>query len=173
MWFRELLSERGSLIDDIVLGKRYSLVYLVKLGIYMDGPRQLKRTKLIAIKNFDEDLYRLVKAYASLEGRTVASIFEEAIRYWIERRRDYDEVRLWVNLDKAYEENLEIVKKSRSQLGKYRDGYALVCDKRLVGVFESYREAAERSWRECSVHALIVKLPYSEKHRELELGLPW
>jgi len=134
---------------------------------------QLKRTKLVAIKNFDEELYRLVKAYASLEGRTIASIFEEAIRYWIESRKDYDEVRLWVSLDRAYEENLRVVKENRQELEKYGNGYALICDKRLVGVFKSYEEAAKKSWRECRVHALIIKLPYREKLREIELGLPW
>ncbi len=71
----------------------------------------LKRTRLVAIKNFDDELYRLIKAYASLEGRTIASIVEEVLRYWMENRGDYNEVRLWVDLDREYEENFKYSKR--------------------------------------------------------------
>ncbi len=139
----------------------------------MDRFDQLRRTKSVAIKNFDEELYRLVKAYASLEGRTITSIFEEAIRYWMESRKDYNEVRLWVNIEKAYEENLKVLKESNSLLKKYSGGYALICNKSLVGIFENYEEAMKKSWEVCKVQALIIKLPYKEKVKEIELGLPW
>ena len=134
---------------------------------------RLRRTKLVAIKNFDEELYRLVKTYASLEGRTVASIFEEAIRYWMENRKDYNEIRLWVSLERSYEDNIRVLEKNSSLLEKYEEGYALICDKRLIGVFKDYEEAARKSLEKCKVHALIIKLPYSHKTREIELGLPW
>ncbi|WFO74826.1 hypothetical protein J4526_07055 [Desulfurococcaceae archaeon MEX13E-LK6-19] len=45
----------------------------------MDLFNQLKRTRLVAIKNFDEELYMLVKTYASLEGRTIASILRRLL----------------------------------------------------------------------------------------------
>ncbi len=50
---------------------------------------KLRKNRLVAIKNFNDELYRMVKAYASLEGRTISSIFEEAIRLWIGSRKDY------------------------------------------------------------------------------------
>ncbi len=139
----------------------------------MNLPRRLKRTKLVAIKNFDEELYRLIKTYASLEGRTIASIFEEATRQWMESRKDYEEVRLWVNLEQAYEENYRVLKENSSLLKKYEKGYALVCDNNFIGVFESYEEAVKKSREICRVHALIVKLPYREEARKIELGFPW
>ncbi len=139
----------------------------------MNLSRRLKRTRLVAIKNFDEELYRLIKTYAALEGRTVASIFEEAARRWIESRNDYEEVRLWVNLEHAYEENFRVLRENDSLLKKYRKGFALVCDNRFIGVFNSYEEAAKKSREVCKVHALIVKLPYVEKTKKIELGLPW
>jgi len=132
---------------------------------------RVKRTKLVAIKNFDEELYRLVKTYASLEGRTIASIFEEAIRQWISNRKDYDEIRLWVNLEQAYEENFEVLRKSSSLL-KDQEGYAVICNKKLVGVFNNYERVLEGVKEICNVYALIIKLPYREPKR-IELGLSW
>ena len=48
--------------------------------------------RLVAIKNFDEELYRLIKTYAALENRTIASVIEEAVRSWLASRKDYDEI---------------------------------------------------------------------------------
>ncbi len=134
---------------------------------------QLRKTKVVAIKNFDEELYRLVKMYASLEGRTISSIFEEAVRYWMKSREDYEEIRLWVSLEEAYRENLRVLKEKSPLLKKQGDGYALICNGSLVGIFSSYEEAAKRSQEVCKVHALIVKLPHEEEVREMELGFPW
>jgi len=133
----------------------------------------LKRTRLVAIKNFDDELYRLIKAYASLEGRTIASIVEEALRYWMESRGDYNEVRLWVDLDREYEENFKIFQEAvSSSPDAYKEGFMLICNKHVIGVFSSYEDAAKKAKEKCKGHALIVELPY-EKSRKLELGLPW
>ncbi len=133
---------------------------------------RLRKTRLVAIKNFDDELYRLVKVYASLEGRTIASIFEEAIRTWVEGRRDYEEVKLWVSLEEAYKGNLKVFEENRSSIEeRYGEGYVVICDGRLVGVFKDYHEALRKSSGKCRVHTLIIKLPYREV--EVELGLPW
>lgn len=125
---------------------------------------KLRRTKLVAIKNFDEELYRLIKTYASLEGKTVASITEEAVRFWISSKNNYNEVLTWTMLEKEYVENFNVLKKEIKTLSnKYNEGYVLICDKHVVGVFKSYNEAAKKSKEICSKHALIVKLPYEEK----------
>ena len=138
----------------------------------MNSFNQLRRTKVIAIKNFDEELYRIVKTYASLEGRTIASIFEEAIRLWISMRGGFDEVRLWIKLEQAYKENFKVFKENAQQF-KEKRGYALICDGRIVGVFNSYEDVIKKLRKTCRVHSLIVKLPYKEEAKEIELGLPW
>lgn len=129
---------------------------------------------MVAIKGFDEELYRLVKAYASLEGRTIVSVVEEALRYWMRNRGDYDEIRAWVKLEESYKENIKTLKKEVGRSpDRYGSGYALVCNSRLIGVFSSYDEAILKSREVCKEQALIVKLPYREEVEELELGLPW
>lgn len=128
---------------------------------------------MVAIKNFDDETYRLVKTYASLEGRTITSIFEEAIRLWMVNRKDYEEVRLWVKLEQAYEENLKAFKDNSQILKEYGKGYAVMCDGRLIGVFDSYEDAIKNSKKNCRIHALIIKLPYEKRGERIELGLPW
>ncbi len=132
---------------------------------------QLKKTKTIAIKNFDEETYKLVKTIATLEGRTIASIFEEAVKNWLESRKDYEELMLWTKIEKLYEENFKVFIES-GLAEEDREGYVLICDTRLIGVFKEYREALESSKDKCRQHTLIIKLPYKEKE-EIELGLPW
>lgn len=71
-------------------------------------------------------------------------------------------VRLWADLEKAYEEDLRVLKEGRLTK-EGQEGYALVCEGRLVGVFSSYEEVLGNCRRNCRIHALIVKLPYKER----------
>ncbi len=139
----------------------------------MNSFNQTKKTKVVAIKNFDEELYRLIKTYASLEGRTITSIFEEALRKWLESRGDYREVYLWVKLEEAYMENLRTFNEHKSRLNKHKEGYVLVCDGNLIGVFPDYEDALRKSSETCKIHGLIIKLPYKSGREEIDLGLPW
>ena len=126
--------------------------------------------RVVAIKNFDDELYRLIKTYASLENRTVASVIEEAVRSWLASRSDYSEVLAWVRLEKEYQKNLETLKKKLSEREK---GYALICNGEVVGVFNSYLDAVRKSVEIGASQAMIVKLPLEAKPEKLELGMPW
>jgi transcription elongation factor GreA-like protein len=129
------------------------------------------KKRLVAIKNFDIETYRLVKTYASLEGRTVASIFEEAVSSWLESRGNYEEIRLWTGLEQAYKENFEVFRENRSIFKNHGEGYVLICDQRIIGVFSDYDEVLRNFRENCRRNALVIKLPYEKE--ELELGLPW
>lgn len=133
--------------------------------------RQGKR-RIVAIRGFDEELYKIAKMYASLEGRTVASIIEEALQRWVEERSDIEELRLWLRLEEAYRENLEALRKKLEEApGEQGEGYALACNGKVVGVFSNYEDAAKEAQVKCIGYALIVRLPLVEE--EVELGLPW
>ncbi|MCD6088956.1 hypothetical protein J7K07_04475 [Candidatus Bathyarchaeota archaeon] len=92
---------------------------------------------MVAIKNFDEELYRLIKTCAALENRAIASVIEEAVRSWLASRRDYDEILAWVRLEREYQKNLDALRR----LGERRRGYALVCNGEVVEVFDEYLDA--------------------------------
>lgn len=138
----------------------------------MTWSNRLRKRRLVAIKNFDDELYRMVKVYASLEGRTISSIFEEAIRLWVGSRKDYEETRIWADLEEAYEKNMKVLKEAASSL-KDSKGFIVVCDGNLIGVFQTYEEAIKNSKTRCKTHSLITELPFKEKERVIELGLPW
>ncbi len=133
---------------------------------------RFRKTRVVVIRKFDEDLYRLVKAYASLEDRSIASIFEEAVSKWIESRGEYDEARLWVDLDRAYENNIRVLEENRGLNKEVGEGYALICDVRLEGIYREYGETVRKSYETCRLHGLIVKLPYKDRKETVELGLP-
>ena len=130
----------------------------------------MSNKRVVAIKNFDDELYRLIKTYASLENRTIASVIEEAVRGWLISRSDYGEVLAWVRLEKEYQRNLEAFRKKLSGREK---GYALVCNGEVVGVFSSYLDAVRKSIEIGASQAMIVKLPLEAKPEKLELGMPW
>ena len=87
---------------------------------------------------------------------------------WLESRGGVEEARLWAKLEEEYERNLRVLERIKAG-----EGYALVCGGRLVGVFQSYTEAAAKSREECRVEAIIARLPYKAGERRIELGLPW
>lgn len=126
--------------------------------------------KVVAIKNFDDELYRLVKTYASLENRTIASVIEEAVRSWLASRNDYNEILSWVKLEKEYQRNLDALRKKLSGREK---GYALICNGEVVGIFNDYLDALKKSMEIRASEAMVVKLPLGEKPEKLELGMPW
>ena len=129
----------------------------------------MTRRKLIALKGFDEELYRLVKAVATLEGKTVVSVIEEAVRAWLAARENLEEALAWARLEDEYEKNVKALRSLRSA----EEGYALVAEGRIFGVFSNYREAAEKALKLAAPQALVVKLPFRGKVEEVELGLPW
>ncbi len=136
----------------------------------MNWFNQLKKKRTIAIKNFDEEIYRLVKTFASLEGRTVSSIFEEAVKEWLSRRRNYEEILLWNKLEKAYEENMHALMKSII-IKRKEKGYVLVCNGKVIGTYNKYEDLIEEARKKCKGPGLVVKIPYEEE--SIDLGLPW
>lgn len=134
-----------------------------------------KKRRLIGIKNFDEELYRLVKAYASLEGRSIASVFEEAIRLWLETR-SLDEAKIWSKLDREYESNMAAIMKAAAERpDELREGFALACGGKVVGVFKTFAEAARMAREVCKDEGVVAELPLRERKSvaEVELGFPW
>ncbi|MCD6196351.1 MAG: hypothetical protein J7J82_06165 [Staphylothermus sp.] len=136
----------------------------------MNWFNQLKKKRTVALKNFDEETYRLVKTFASLEGRTVSSVFEEAVKEWLIRRRNYEEVLLWNKLEKAYEENMNALIKNKLIKGKEK-GYVLVCNGEIIGIYNRYEELIEEAKKKCRAPGLVVRIPYEEE--SIDLGLPW
>jgi hypothetical protein len=90
---------------------------------------------------------------------------------WIKSRGDPEEIRIWAELDEAYEGNMKTIMQSIST-SEGREGYASACGGRFLGFFSSYEEAVKAIKRECKTHALILELPI-RGWKIIELGLLW
>ena len=76
----------------------------------------------VLIKDVDENLYRMLKAKASLEGISVSEAVNEAIKLWL-LNKDVD--RVLVLMSKEFWNAVNVGK------------YALFCDGHVIGGFES------------------------------------
>jgi len=129
--------------------------------------------RLVAIKGIDRDLYKKIKAIASLEERTIGSIVNEALRLWLLLRSDRKYSR-WLKIEEAYRENYRLLVKKYSELcERYKGKYLAICNAKFLGVFDSFEEAASSVHRNCSSHAFIIKIGEDIREREeIELGFP-
>ncbi|RLE59492.1 MAG: hypothetical protein DRJ35_05640 [Thermoprotei archaeon] len=128
--------------------------------------------KLVAIKNIDRELYRRVKAIASLEERTIGSIINEALRLWLSLRMDkmYDH---WLRIEEAYKENYKVLVEKYDDLCKKCKGkYLVICNGKILGIFNDCKEATLNAYNKCSRHAFVMKIGDSIKEEEIELGFP-
>ena len=128
-------------------------------------------TSVVAIRGVDKELYRRIKAYAALEGRTVGSIVNEALRMWLETRRHplYDK---WRRIQEERKRNYEWLKENYDALCSRHEGkYAVVSGGALKGLYDSFEEAAETAWKLRGEEALIVRVG-EPLEREVQLGLP-
>lgn len=128
-------------------------------------------TSVVAIRGVDRELYRRIKAYAALEGRTVGSIVNEALRMWLETRRHplYDK---WRRVQEERRRNYKWLKENYDALRSKHEGkYAVVSEGGLKGLYDSFEEAAEAAWKLGSEEALIVRIG-EPLEREIRLGLP-
>jgi len=128
--------------------------------------------KLIAVKNIDRDLYKRIKAIASLEERTIGSIVNEALRLWLSLRADrmYD---YWLRIEDAYKDNYRVLVEKYDELcKKYEGKYLVICNAGILRVFNSFKEAALNARKKCFRHAFIIKIGERIKEGKIELGFP-
>lgn len=90
----------------------------------------------------DEELYKQLKAKASLLGITVSDAVQIAIKYWLD------------SLEGIVNENSLIMKTNEKAIENYEKGkYVLVCDGKYVGSFDSEDEAIQiaKNYTKCMI----------------------
>ena len=125
-------------------------------------------SKLIAIKNVDKDLYRRVKAIATLQGRTMGSVINEALKLWLQKYSHIIDQK-WKSIEKEYERNVKVAKSLKNKQWK---GYALICNGEVIGIYSDLKKAMENAKGKCKNHSLIIELSNIVEHEIVELGLP-
>jgi hypothetical protein len=102
----------------------------------------------VLIKNVDENLYRMLKAKATIEGISVSEAINEAIKLWL-LNKDLDRIKVIKNKEfwRAVDE------------GKY----ALFCDGNFIGGFNSEEEMLEEAKKYKKCYALHKSWIIQEK----------
>ncbi|MCD6209126.1 MAG: hypothetical protein J7J67_02945 [Thermoproteales archaeon] len=125
----------------------------------------------VAIRGVDEELYRKVKAYAALEGRTIGSVVNEALRAWLEKR-NHPLYEKWRKIKESREKSLRWLEENYDELcSKYGGMYAVVSEGRLIGVFKDFDSAAKAAEKLHSEEAVIIRLGEALE-KKVDLGLP-
>jgi len=131
----------------------------------------ISMSTIIAIRGVDEELYRKIKAYAALEGRTIGSIVNEALRMWLESR-EHPLYEKWRKIKESREKNYEWLKENYEELcAKHKGMYIAISEGKLIGVYKDFESAARAVEKLPLEEAMIIKIG-EPLERKVDLGLP-
>jgi len=124
--------------------------------------------KTVAIKNVDEELYRMFKAAAALRGITLGEALNEAIRLWLEMSSLLNK---YLKIEEEAARNREAYERLEKRLlRKYRGKYVAVADGNLIGVYNTREEAVEAVKKLSVNHAIVTKIEEKEA-KPVEFGM--
>ncbi len=113
----------------------------------------------VAIKKVDEQLYRKVKALASLRGSTIGEAVNEALSLWVQLAGRGGSIDKWLELEKESKEDNEIFEKEKQLLLKeHRGQYVAIAHGKIVGTFNSTREAYQVISKENAKHGIVTRI---------------
>jgi hypothetical protein len=117
--------------------------------------------KQVLIRGVDDDIYRRAKAAAANLGIPMGSAVEEALSSWSDRMEKTSIVR-----ELAQEQ--QFVRGRWDEIRRHRGKVAVVAEKKLQGVFDTYAEARRFSSRFRIASTFAVQ--EAPRKREIELG---
>ncbi len=78
----------------------------------------------------------------------------------------------WLKIEEAYRKNYRVLVEKYSELcERYKGKYLAVCNAKILGVFDSFEEAASNVYKNCSSHAFIIRI-CGDIREEIKLGFP-
>lgn len=109
----------------------------------------------VIIRGLNEELYRKLKAKASLRGCKISRALEEAITLWLELSEK--------DVQTEEDVNNELYTRMKNQLlEKHKGKYAVFCEGNFIGVADSLESASELVRARGAKKALIVKVGEEE-----------
>jgi hypothetical protein len=124
----------------------------------------------VAVKKVNQELYRKVKALASLKGRTVSEVVNEALGLWVQLTAKGATVSDWVRLeDEARRDNETFEREEAGLLVNHRGEFAVVGDGRVLGTFSGPEDAYTMVRQAGLKHAIVTRIE-ERPRRVVELG---
>jgi hypothetical protein len=126
----------------------------------------------IAVKNVDERLYRRVKAFASLEGKTVGEEVNDALAMWLSQHTASPELLdQWDDLEREAAANNRTFERLREKLIAEHPGeFAVIASGRLRGVFKIEEDACREASKAEGKQTIVAHLASGKEPRVVELG---
>jgi hypothetical protein len=124
----------------------------------------------IAVKKVDGELYRRVKALASLKGQKVGDVVNEALREWLDLASKNMVPQEWVEVGKERRLNNEFYEKIREDLLSSEEGkYVVISHQAKLGVFDTAEEAYAAAATQSPAQTVVAKLQ-ERSPRTVEFG---
>lgn len=130
----------------------------------------MEAVSTVAVKKVNQVLYRKVKALASLRGRTVSEVVNEALSLWVQLTAKGASVSDWIHLEEeGRSDNAAYESRKADLLAKHRGDFVAVGGGRILGTFSSPEDACAAVRRAGSSHGIVTRV--EEKPRKVvELG---
>ena len=124
----------------------------------------------VAVKMVNRELYRKVKALASLRGRTVNDAVNEALGLWVQIAGKGVAVSDWVRLEeRARRDNEAYEKMEADLLATHKGEFVVIGDGAVVGTY-GRAEDAYGAVREAGLkHAIVTRIE-KKQTKQVELG---
>src|SRR5437588_10912782 len=96
----------------------------------------------VAVKKVNQELYRKVKALASLRGRTVSDVVNEALGLWVQLAAKGATVSEWVRLEEEARRDNDVYERHEADLlAEHKGEFVAVGEGRVLGTFSKPEEA--------------------------------
>jgi hypothetical protein len=124
----------------------------------------------VAVKKVNQELYRKVKALASLRGRTVSDVVNEALGLWVQLAARGATVSEWARLEEEAHRDNDVYERQESDLlAKHRGEFVAVGEGRVLGTFSRPEEAFAMVRQAGLKHAIVTRIE-KKPSKVVELG---
>ena len=123
--------------------------------------------KIYRVRGLSEELYRRVKAVASLRSIRISEAFNEALKIWLSIRPEVLEK--FSEIEAEAELNRKALQEKYDELVRdYKGKYVAVARGRILGIYETLEEAAQAVEGASAKQGIIEKIePRAKKETEL------
>ncbi len=125
----------------------------------------------VAIKKVDEQLYRKAKALASLKGKTVGEVVNEALGLWVEVTSRGTSIEDWIKLEEEGKKDNEVYQRMAQKLiAEHPHEYVVIAEGRVIGAFKAARAAYLAVKKANPTHAIVTRIEGKETPKFVQLG---
>ena len=124
----------------------------------------------IAIKNVDERLHRQIKALASLRGKKMGEVVNEALRLWILLTAKGASMDDWMKLEEEARNDNAVYSREESTLRASHPGeYVALANGRLLGTYDTAKKAYAEVLNAGARHGIVTRIE-EKKTKVIDLG---